>query len=368
MIPLKKGLLMLATAVALYPQSNTNIGAGMRRPDGAYEVGNGVSHPTAVFRSNCDMPDLARKLRLRGDVELVIVVRADGKVSDIEITKPAGYGMDESATACIRNWRFSPGTKDGEAVDVAFPFKYTFSLVPQPKKWGAGPIIFAPISGTQPPTLKSAAISDKEFEPTNQTVLLQFTVSPNGRVEGVNSVQGDDSDAVSLLTKSLSAWRFIPASGQAGPIAASGKVLFIKGQDYFRYKVSSEFKDSGSVASVERGPAPTPASSASASVITIRVPITVELGKEAAEKQLIHKVAPQYPEDAKTAGIQGDVSLMIRIGKDGSIKDVKAIAGPPQLISAAIVAVNQWRYQPTLVKGEPQEASTVVDIPFKLFE
>jgi TonB family protein len=173
---------------------------------------------------------------------------------------------------------------------------------------------------------------------------------------------------VSLLTKGLSAWKFAPASTQAGPIAAVGKVLFIKGKDYFRYKVSGAFRDSGSVSAFEQDSVSHPTASAPGTTTTVRVPIKVDLEPEAAQKQLVYQVPPQYPAEARTAGVQGNVSLMVTIGKDGLVTDVKTIAGPPPLISAAVTAVRQWRYKPILFKGEPQVASTVVDIPFKLFE
>ena len=100
--------------------------------------------------------------------------------------------------------------------------------------------------------------------------------------------------------------------------------------------------------------------------MTIKVPIRVDLDPAEATKQLIDHAAPEYPAEAKSAHVQGTVSLLVTIGKDGSVTDVKEISGPPELVSAAVAAVKQWRYHPVLFRGQPQEASTVVDIPFKL--
>jgi TonB family protein len=77
-------------------------------------------------------------------------------------------------------------------------------------------------------------------------------------------------------------------------------------------------------------------------------------------------VPPEYPAEARAAHVQGTVSLLVSIGKDGSVTGVKEISGPPELSSAAVAAVKQWRYRPIISRGEPQEASTVVDISFKL--
>ena len=100
--------------------------------------------------------------------------------------------------------------------------------------------------------------------------------------------------------------------------------------------------------------------------MTIKVPIRIDLDPVEAEKQLIDHLPPEYPAEARVAHVQGTVSLLVSIGKDGSVTGVKEISGPPELISAAVAAVKQWRYRPIISRGEPQEASTVVDIPFKL--
>jgi len=57
-------------------------------------------------------------------------------------------------------------------------------------------------------------------------------------------------------------------------------------------------------------------------------------------------VPPVYPPTLKAAGIEGNVTLRVTIGKDGSVSDVENWAGDPQLAQAAIEAVRQWRYQP----------------------
>ena len=66
-------------------------------------------------------------------------------------------------------------------------------------------------------------------------------------------------------------------------------------------------------------------------------------------------VNPVYPEDAKAAGIEGVVILEIVIGQDGSVIEVQVVRSIPELDQAAIDAVSQWQYQPTLLNGEPVE-------------
>lgn len=73
-------------------------------------------------------------------------------------------------------------------------------------------------------------------------------------------------------------------------------------------------------------------------------------GGGAAEKpappQLVHRVNPLYPPEAKAKGIEGDVVLQIRIEPAGEVSRVRVEKGDPQLGDAAVVAVRQWRYAP----------------------
>jgi TonB family protein len=229
---------------------------------------------------------------------------------------------------------------------------------------GAGPVTFATDIGVTPPVLKSGVMPTGERDAGDEVVAFEFTVSPSGDVSDIHPLEGKESKSILLLTKSLASWKFTPASNGTSATAARGKVVFIKGEDYYRYQVSKAFRSSGSIHPAEDKPTNVPG--APKSIVTIKVPIRIDLDAAEAAKQLIDHVEPEYPDQAKTAHIQGTVSLLVTIGKDGSVTDVKEISGPPELVPAAMAAVKQWRYQPILFRGSPQEASTVVDLPFKL--
>jgi TonB family protein len=361
---LLRWLLVFVVAVPTYDQLSLPRGSGAMCPDGAYQVGNGVSQPTLMFSPSCEMPDLARKLRARGEVTLSFTVKADGSVRDVQIVKSAGYGIDERAAECMRRSRFKPGTKDGSPVDAAFRYTFQFSVSPQPRLWAAGPLTVAADIGVTLPVLKSGTIPAVKREPGDEVVLFQFTISPTGDVVDIQPIEGKESKSLTLLTKSLSSWKFRPASNVSGPVVVEGKVLFIKGEDQFRYQVSKAFLDFGSVRPVETERVASP--SASTSIMKLNVDVVVDLDPTEASKQLIHNAPPQYPAEARAAHLQGTVSLLIRIGRDGSVTDVKEISGPPELVPPAIAAVRKWRYRPIMADGELQEARTVVDITFKL--
>jgi protein TonB len=83
---------------------------------------------------------------------------------------------------------------------------------------------------------------------------------------------------------------------------------------------------------------------------------------------LSHRVDPPYPQLARTAHISGTVELRAIIGRDGNVRSVEVLSGIPLLARAAVDAVRQWRYRPTLLNGEPVEVETRITVRFVLGE
>ena len=84
------------------------------------------------------------------------------------------------------------------------------------------------------------------------------------------------------------------------------------------------------------------------------------------EGNLIYRMQPDYPALASLARIQGAVVLRAVISKQGTIDNLQAVSGPPLLMKAAIDAVQQWRYRPYLLNGEPVEVDTEITVNFVL--
>jgi periplasmic protein TonB len=93
-------------------------------------------------------------------------------------------------------------------------------------------------------------------------------------------------------------------------------------------------------------------------------PIHVSGGVQMAK--LVKQVIPVYPPLAKNARIYGVVHLVGIIGKDGTIRNLQLIDGHPMLARAALDAVAQWVYKPTLLSGEPVEVICPIDVTFTL--
>jgi len=93
-----------------------------------------------------------------------------------------------------------------------------------------------------------------------------------------------------------------------------------------------------------------------------RVAVTSTL--EAAK--LISRIQPVYPAIAIQARIQGNVVLHAIISKEGGVSELQVLSGHPLLVSAALEAVRQWRYSPTLLSGQPVEVETTITVSFIL--
>jgi len=85
-----------------------------------------------------------------------------------------------------------------------------------------------------------------------------------------------------------------------------------------------------------------------------------------AMRNLVSKVAPVYPAEAKAAGIEGTVRLDAVIGKDGAVKDLQVISGPAMLQQPSMDAVKQWVYRPYLLNREPVEVKTQIQVIYTL--
>jgi len=92
----------------------------------------------------------------------------------------------------------------------------------------------------------------------------------------------------------------------------------------------------------------------------------IKVGGNVQAARILNRVQPQYPPLARQTRISGTVRLHAIISKDGSIQQLEVISGHPLLQQAALDAVRQWRYQPTLLNGEPVEVDTTIDVIFSL--
>lgn len=84
--------------------------------------------------------------------------------------------------------------------------------------------------------------------------------------------------------------------------------------------------------------------------------------------KLVKRVTPVYPPAAQASGIQGKVRFTARIDKEGMVRDLQVLSGPPVLVPSATEAVKKWIYRPMLLNGEPTEVVTQIEVNFTLHQ
>ena len=103
-------------------------GSGAGYGGGAYSVGGGVSAPIPIYQPEPPYSEEARKAKYQGTLVMWIVVDAQGRVTQEQIVKPLGMGLDQKALGTVKTWKFIPAKRNGTPVPVQVDVEVTFRL------------------------------------------------------------------------------------------------------------------------------------------------------------------------------------------------------------------------------------------------
>jgi TonB family protein len=145
----------------------------------------------------------------------------------------------------------------------------------------------------------------------------------------------------------------------------SGDLKFVQ-QD--RLAFTAHLNSIEAIASIDEALFLPPADATPVKPVIVKVdpPKKVTIAGGVMAGKIIKKVQPVYPLLAKDEGITGTVVLQATIGKDGRIENLRVISGPLMLQEAAMDAVKDWIYSPTLLAGEPVAVETTINVIFTL--
>ena len=227
-----------------------------------------------------------------------------------------------------------------------------------------------------PPELRKAALEsvlqwhyDKTLAPpANVRIAIDFALPPAGvpaavkRVGAEPQLQGaieriDLSTVPAPLRDKVAAALPLHVGEQIDSETAARLKSSLANVDEHLETIIGRSRDGGIVVRVALKGAAAPAGGA---------PQRIRVGGNAQQMNLIEKVTPAYPPEAKEQRIQGKVTFTANIGKDGRVMSLELISGDPILAEAARQAVQQWVYRPTLLNGEPVEVVTQIDVNFTL--
>jgi len=206
------------------------------------------------------------------------------------------------------------------------------------------PPILHKVDPSYPPLAVQARISG--------IVRLLVTIQPNGSVQHIQVVSGHPL-FVPPTIEAVKQWTFEPPAAE---ITTAIEVPFnLNDPNALAAQRNIAVNGAGLPGDTPRksgGPMPAPS--------------RIRIGGNVQAAKLVQRVDPVYPATARAEQVQGDVVLMIVIAKDGTVESADPTDGNPILARAAVEAVKQWKYQPTLLNGEPVEVQTTVTVPFEL--
>ncbi|MGH9570428.1 MAG: energy transducer TonB [Candidatus Angelobacter sp.] len=187
-------------------------------------------------------------------------------------------------------------------------------------------------------------------------VVIKVTVSEAGDVESTEVISGNPILA-KAAAEAFKKWKFKPYIRNGKPITVNTNLPFDFAFSENVRDVPDNQKEAITTSSDDAPPKNTIPGSPSQKY---------RISSGIAEGQIRHKVEPAYPLEAKLHYIEGTVLLQATIDKSGNIKNLKPISGPQVLVEAAVGAVQQWRYRPYLLKGNPVEVETTIKITFRI--
>jgi TonB family protein len=282
-----------------------------------------------LHRTGIPFPDEARARHLSGTVVTNITVDDQGGV----IGAQAASGPDELRRPVIQsitNWHFVlDSTSAPHSFEVAV--RFDGSQAPLPTHRGESSLV--------PPTAPDVPRTIDSVNLAMLPVALRDKVSQSGLLHVGDVITRDSFKTVEASLRNLDDHLRVTGS--------------LEGD---RIHVMVRLDTAG----------PGPNRVANDATPSGETPKSIRVGGNVQSANLINKVAPLYPPEAKQARIQGTVKLNVVIGPDGLVKNVEVISGHPLLVPSAMDAVKDWVYKPTLLNGNPVEVITTVDINFTL--
>lgn len=293
--------------------------------------------------------------------------------------------FQKAAVQAVQQWQYQPTLLDGKPVSVSSEIIFRFrlengpfvevlsmskdidvlssSLNPPPAMaldpWILHEKLKHPVAPEYPATAIEANIQGGAF--------VQVVVDEKGKVQNVIGMDCPGCSPIlrEAAVKTVEKWEYEPTLLDGKPVSVSSWIIFrFRLENGHSVEVVTKSESSalaadapkfdGWIFAVTSPEAPR------------LEPQKLRISPEIMERNLVHKVNPDYPPMAKIAHLQGDVVLQCSIDKEGNIEDLHAISGPPILIQAALDAVKKWKYKPLLLNGQPVKVETTITVRFRM--
>jgi TonB family protein len=204
-----------------------SVAAQDQPPPEAVRIGPGITQPRLLSKVEPVFSEEARKARLQGRVQLQAVVNTNGIAVDFTVKTSLGLGLDEEAVRAVKQWRFSPGAKDGVVVPVFVTIEVNFRLLETDRlTWRVTRVMFEAQEGAARPLLSKSEFPHKAPK-EHATVALTFDINEHGEPKNLNVDKAVDSEPEQEIIAAVKKWRFKPAMKDGAPVSARATFEFI---------------------------------------------------------------------------------------------------------------------------------------------
>jgi TonB family protein len=196
----------------------------------AFHLGPDIVAPFVVTKAMPAYTGEARLAKLEGSVLVSLVVGADGRASEVQVARPLGLGLDESALENVRGWQFRPGTKGGAPLAVQVNEEVFFRPQRTLWDWHAVRAIFRPPDrATRPVLIQVSFPATTELE-QNASVTIGFDVGPKGVPANLRVLKSSSAIwEAELMTAVRDGWRFRPGTLDDKPVTVPAWFEFVRG-------------------------------------------------------------------------------------------------------------------------------------------
>ncbi len=286
---------------------------------------------TILHRTGIAFPDEARAKHLSGTVVVGVTVNDKGEVTDAAAVS-GPQELRKPVVQSVLNWHFSPEANQGPNFQLAVRFDGGRAAAPSESDSNLVPT--------------SASDEPRTVDAINLNLL---PAALRAKVEQANVVRvGDVLTRENFKTVEASLRNIDDHLRMTGALHGDKVSVMIR------------------IASPPQVARVAPVFTSSS--VNVSTPQSIRVGGNVQSANLIRQVKPKYPVDAKQARIQGIVRFNATIGPDGAIQSLDVVEGHPMLVTAAMDAVKQWLYKPTLLNGNPVTVMTVIDVNFTLLQ
>jgi TonB family protein len=361
-------------------------------------------------------PEKARAAGTQGTVVLDVTVSEAGDVKEASITS-GDPDLAQAAIDSIKQWKYKPYIVNGEPTLFETQVAFGFHIKPPPPqgRFRDGKYeneffeISYPLSTEwvrETNLVRKQLSSDKDSLLSAQVLLAALHVpsSSDDLVADASFVveatplpaQSDAKDYLIAVAAKLSAEKTAKQRGEVTQLTIAGlnayradfkpsnseaqyqSIICTMAKGYlvrWNFLAMSESALDAAVSTVSlitkfsapSEPTKPPAESAEvAEAAQASSPKRMRVSSGVTAGLLIKRVEPKYPPYAKAAHIQGTVLLHAIIDKEGNVVDLEVVSGPIELVPPTVNAVRLWKYRPYLLKGEPIELDTTVQVNYEM--